>query len=175
MNSATHHFPASLAALSHESAARRTARVEIAGFVQESHCSRVVRCVKALLEALRVPAASDCRGENCQRLVGVVVLAFVEGDLKPGDPFPNPAELAQACNIPLAEALDAVAYLMNRRILQQDFSGALHIPPLAAPTLEMKQQAFLVRARQLVGQARQWHLSSEGVRVLLDQAGREAS
>ena len=56
------------------------------------------------------------------------------------------------------EVLTAVGYLLSAPIIEQDRSGALRIHRGAALTIEMKQQAFLARARELVGEAYQWQL-----------------
>ena len=45
----------------------------------------------------------------------------------------------------------------------------------STPTLDMKQHAFLVCARQLVGRAGQWHLPQDGLRTLFDQGAWETS
>ena len=117
--------------------------------------------------------AEDPSLDRAGRLVNSVIIAFIEGDLKPGDRFPEPSELAATCHIPLHEVLAAITSLLSRRILQQDRSGALRIHPRAAPTIEMKQQAFLVHARQLVGQARKWHLPPCCLDQLFNKATRE--
>lgn len=109
------------------------------------------------------------RGRS-ERLVNAVLAAFVEGDLKPGDPFPEPCELARTCHMGRHEVLIAVGHLLAGRVLQQDRSGSLRIHPRAAPTIEMKQQAFLSRARQLVDEAHRWHLPDECLDPLFHQA-----
>jgi DNA-binding transcriptional regulator YhcF (GntR family) len=102
-----------------------------------------------------------------ERIVSSVILAFIQGDLKPGDSFPSPATLTKACAGHHQDVLDGVTFLLAHRVLHQDTCGGLRIHPQASPTLEMKQQAFLTRAQQLVRQARQWHLPQESVRLLL--------
>lgn len=107
------------------------------------------------------------------QLVSTVVVAFVQGDLKPGDPLPGPSELARAFHIPRHEVVKAVGYLLSHRILEQDRSGSLRIHRGAAPTIEMKQCAFLARARQLVGDARHWHLPADCLDPLFHKAAHE--
>lgn len=116
------------------------------------------------------PKNDRCRSDQ---LVSAVIFAFVEGEVKPGDPFPQPCELARACHMSADEVLAAIGFLLSNRILQQDRSGALRIHRRAAPTIEMKQQAFLARARQLVGQARQWHLPTDCLDPLFHKAAHE--
>ena len=114
----------------------------------------------------------DASLDRSEQLISSVIIAFVQGDLKPGDPFPGPSELIGACHMSHHQVLAAITSLLARRILQQDRSGTLRIHPRAAPTIEMKQQAFLVRARQLVGQARKWHLPSNCLDQLFNKANR---
>ena len=118
------------------------------------------------------PTDAGCR-DRAGRLISAVLVAFVQGDLKPGDPLPGPGELARACHIPRHEVLTAIGYLLSHRILEQDRSGALSIHRGAAPTIEMKQYAFLARARQLVGDARQWHLPADCLDPLFHRASHE--
>ena len=113
-----------------------------------------------------------CRGRAGQ-LVNSVIVAFVQGDLKPCDPLPEPSELARTCHMPRQEVLTAIGYLLSQRILEQDRVGGLRIHRRAAPTIEMKQCAFLARARQLVGEARQWHLPIDCLDPLFHKAAHE--
>jgi DNA-binding transcriptional regulator YhcF (GntR family) len=126
-----------------------------------------------MLDSLPFSAMDDPSHDRPGQLVSAVIVAFVQGDLKPGDPFPEPSDLARTCHMPLYEVLDAIASLLSRRILQQDRSGALRIHPKASPTIEMKQHAFLARARQLVGQAHQWHLPTDCLDPLFHKAAHE--
>ena len=142
-------------------------------FSQEPAVSRVISDVNAMLDSLPFTPMDDRCRDRPGQLVSAVIVAFVQGDLKPGDPFPQPAELARTCHMPRHEVLAAIGYLLSHRILQQDRSGALRIHRGAAPTIEMKQQAFLARARQLVGQARQWHLPADCLDPLFHKAAHE--
>jgi hypothetical protein len=173
MNRPPHQIPSNFAAAIQHAAERRSVPPKGAGFVQESIVSRVAQGMESLRMLLPYPPACDQCRDRPGQLISSVILAFVEGNLKPGDPFPEPAELARACHMPLHEVLAANAFLMDQKILRQDGAGSLRIHPKAIPTLDMKQHAFLVRARQLVGQARQWHLPPEGLCVLFDKANRE--
>lgn len=142
---------------------------------EEAALSHVIEEVQTLFHAL-----PECVGESHRinlsgRLIGAVVLAFVDGDLKRGDPFPCPVELARVCHMPLIEVLDAIAFLMQHRLLQQDATGDLHISPYAVPTCDMKHQALLHRTRQLVRQAHEWHVSNDGLRSLFERATRETA
>lgn len=132
---------------------------------------RVILDVHAMFDLpSSATGTARCRSDQ---LVSAVIFAFVHGDLKPGDPFPQPSELTRACHMCADEVLAAIGFLLSHRILQQDRSGALRIHRGAAPTIEMKQQAFLARARQLVGQARQWHLPADCLDPLFHQAAHE--
>jgi hypothetical protein len=102
-----------------------------------------------------------------------VVVAFVLGELKPGDPFPEPSELAGTCNMPCHEVLAAINCLLASRLLEQNRSGALRIRRGATPTVEMKQHAFVCSARQLVDHARRWQLPADSLDQLFQQAARE--
>jgi DNA-binding transcriptional regulator YhcF (GntR family) len=113
------------------------------------------------------------RRDRPGQLVSAVVVAFVQGDLKPGDPFPGVCELARHCHLPRHDVLAAVNSLLARRVLEQDRSGALRVRRRAAPTIEMKQHAFLARARQLVDQAHEWHLPADCLNHLFEKAARE--
>ena len=142
-------------------------------FSQERSVSRVISDAYAMFELpSSAPGNDRCRSEQ---LIRAVISAFVQGDLKPGDPFPQPSELARTCHLPRHEALTAIGYLLSHRILEQDRCGALRIHRGTAPTIEMKQQAFLARARQLVGQARQWHLPADCLDPLFHKAAHEKS
>jgi DNA-binding transcriptional regulator YhcF (GntR family) len=136
---------------------------------------RVIPDVHAMLRSFPFPPTdAGCR-DRAGQLVSAVVVAFVQGDLKPGDPLPDPCELARAHHLPRHEVLTAIGYLLSHRILEQDRSGALSIHRGAAPTIEMKQYAFLARARQLVGEARQWHLPIDCLDPLFHRAAHEKS
>ncbi len=140
-------------------------------FSQERSVSRVISDAYAMFDLPSTKPGNDrCRSEQ---LISAVISAFVQGDLKSGDPFPQPSELARACHMCPGEVLAAIGFLLSHRILQQDRSGTLRIHQRASPTIEMKQQAFLARARQLVGQARQWHLPDDCLDPLFHQAARE--
>ena len=172
MNPSSHPIPSGLAAV----ICRRNRRPRIASsvdFVQEPARRRVVSELHAMSSSLPFSIAEDPSLDRAGRLVNSVIIAFVEGDLKPGDPFPEPSELAPACHIPLHEVLAAIAYLLSHGILQQDRSGALRIHRKAAPTIEMKQHAFLACARELVGQARTWRLPPCCLDQLFNKATRE--
>lgn len=163
--------------LSGLAAARRSIRGSRAkpsgDFSQETAVSRVISNAHAMFDLLTSPTGNERCLDRSNQLVNAVIFAFVQGDLKPGDPFPQPSDLARACKTPLHDVLAAIAHLLSRRILQQDRSGVLHIHRGASPTIEMKQQAFLIRARQLVGQARQWHLPADCLDPLFHKAAHE--
>lgn len=142
---------------------------------QESVVSRVIMNVNALSASHPLLPFGNAPADPSGVLINSVIVAFVQGDLQPGDPIPQPPELARACKIPLYDVLAAIARLLSHRILQQNRSGALRIHPMAAPTVEMKQQAFLACSRQLVDRARGWHLPPESLEPLFHKAACEAS
>ena len=123
--------------------------------------------MNSTFQPLPFALGEDISSNWSDRIVTSVILAFIQGDLKPGDSFPSPAELTQACGGHHQDVLESITFLLRHNVLEQLPSGSLRIHPQAAPTLEMKQQAFLARARQLVRQASEWHLPSESVRLLL--------
>lgn len=119
------------------------------------------------LQPLPFTLREDSSLNLSERIITSVILSFIQGELKPGDSFPSPATLTAACAGHHQDVLESITFLLSHKVLQQQPCGSLRIHPLAAPTLEMKQQAFLASARKLVRQAREWHLPRESVRVLL--------
>ncbi len=108
-------------------------------------------------------------------LESAIVCALLDGDLKPGDPIPAHDQLSQDFQIPLSEVLTAVSNLLSQRILRQDANGNLFIQFRAIPTLEMRQQAFVMRARQLMDVARQWELPSACIPSLISSAAQQVA
>jgi DNA-binding transcriptional regulator YhcF (GntR family) len=172
MPSSFHHIMSGLTtSVGRQNRRVRTASTE--GFFQDSACSGVVPSVNTKLASLPFPLpVAGCRN-RAANLINAVILALIQGDLKPGDALPDPPELARACHLPRHEVLTAVGYLLSGRILEQDRFGALRIHRGSAPTIEMKQQAFLARARELVGEARRWHLPVDCIDPLLYRAAHE--
>ncbi len=123
--------------------------------------------MKTTLEPLPFSLKKDPELSWSERLSTSVIIALIQGELKPGDPFPAPSALMRMCAGHHQDVLDSITLLLAHRILQQDRCGNLRIHPAATPTTEMKQQAFLVCARQLVRQARKWNLPRESVLLLL--------
>jgi hypothetical protein len=123
--------------------------------------------MKITLEPLPFSLKKDPTLSWSERLTTSVVISLIQGELKPGDRFPAPSDLMKVCPGHHQEVLDSISLLLARRILQQDRCGNLRIHPAASPTVEMKQQAFRMCARQLVRQARKWKLPRESVLLLL--------
>lgn len=172
MKPSSHQILSGLAAVNHRS--NRGSRSESPrDFSKETAVSRVIFNANAMFDLHTSSTGNGRCRDRSDQLVSAVISAFVQGDLKPGDPFPQPSELARACKTPLHDVLAAIGHLLAHGILQQDRSGVLHIHRGASPSIEMKQQVFLVRARQLVGQARQWHLPTDCLDPLFHQAAHE--
>lgn len=171
MNQVFHPLPPGFPTLGRRQSGR-SRNASAGDFAQGSARRGVVQGVKATLETLPFSPMEDPSLDQSEQLISSVIIAFVQGDLKPGDPFPGSSELVCACHMNHHQVLAAITSLLSRRILQQDRSGTLRIHPRAAPTIEMKQQAFLVHARQLVGQARKWQLPSNCLDQLFTKANR---
>jgi hypothetical protein len=131
--------------------------------------------MKTTLEPLPFSLKQDPGLSWSERLTTSVIIALIQGELKPGDPFPTPSALMKVCLGHHQEVLDSITLLLSHRILQQDRSGHLRIHPAASPTVEMKKQAFLMCARQLVRQARKWALPRESILLLLREAAQAQS
>ena len=109
------------------------------------------------------------------QLEAAITSSLLDGELKPGDMVSGPDALSQNFQIPLSEVLESISHMLAQRIFTQDNSGNLFIHICAIPTLEMRQQAFVVRARQLMDIARKWELPNGCIEPLISSAAQQVA
>lgn len=150
--------------------AKRTGRKFFPAIFQESPPIRFFPTAirfKPMIQALYNGVQPTSQGAGLKPLEAMIASRMLDGDLKPGDPMADPDELAQSLNIPLSEVLDSISWLLSRRILRQDNQGNLFIHSVARLSVEMRQQAFVLKARQLLDVARRWDLPSSAIDALI--------
>jgi DNA-binding GntR family transcriptional regulator len=118
---------------------------------------------------------TDHQDASHSQLEAAITSALLDGELQPGDIISGPDELSESFKIPLNEVLDSITHMLSQRILRQDADGNLSIHLRAVPTLDMRQQAFVMRARQLVDIAKKWDLPNGCIEPLLSRAAQHVA
>jgi len=128
-----------------------------------------------MIQALYQEMQPATQGPGLKPLEAMIASRLLDGDLKPGDPLAGPDELARSLKITLSEVLDSVSFMLSRRILCQDIRGNLFIHPDARLSVDMRQQAFVLKARQLLDVARRWQLPTSAIEPLIFCAQRQVA
>lgn len=62
-----------------------------------------------------------------QPLEAAIMSELAAGRLKPGDPIPNPQQLAKQWNLSPIDVLESLSEMLTRGIVRQNRNGDLHV------------------------------------------------